>query len=102
MAPGHKPKVSRPSRRARLLLAAAGRKEDIARSRVEVTVVSVVVAGGLGTETPAGVDGEAVVHGVQEQPPPVVRQDKPKKRYNAYFQRKGCNRFIYDRFQTSL
>ena len=67
-----------------------------------MTVVPVLVAGGLGTETPAGVDGEAVVHGVQEQPPPVVRQGKPTKRYDAYFSGKVVTGLFMIVCKTSL
>ena len=101
VAPGHKPKVSRPSRRARLILAAAARKDDIARSRVVVTVGPVPSVGGSSTVAPAGVDDDAVIHGVQELPSPVVRDDKPKIRYDAYLSRKGCNGFIYERLQKA-
>ena len=110
LAPGYKPKVSRPSRRARLLLAAASRKEDIARSRGGLAVVP-----GLGAAEPSSeslvaaepstgildaAGQEAVVHGVLQQLTQPARQDKPKIRYDAYLSRKGCNKFIYDCLQN--
>ena len=100
VAPGYKPKVSRPSRRARLLLAAASRKEDIARSRVEVVVVPAEGAAESSTEIIVAAGQEAVVHGVLQRLPQLARQDRPKMRYDAYFSRKGCNKFIYDCLQN--
>ncbi len=80
LAPGYKPKVSCPSRRARLLLAAAARKEDIARSRQGVKVLRKATPGSVrekvdldanevvgDTVVPEAVAGDTVVHQVHQQ-----------------------------------
>jgi hypothetical protein len=70
------------------------------KTRVVEKTVTVSEAGVAEMAVVPGVAAVAVVeaagHEVHQEEPVPARQDKPKKRFDAYLQRKGCNGYIYD------